>query len=146
MTLHRTVLHAANVRRPRQFVRAAAVTLAVLALTPAGCSAAQDAAEQKASQAADSVKAKASAKASELAAAAVRAQLCALVKDGAVSKADAAALDGLVSAGEKAGIPDAVLSAARTVADAGTGATGPQVSALKAKACAGGSAAGGATS
>jgi hypothetical protein len=136
----RSATRAHSATRSRPSVRTALVcaTAIAAALLLTGCSAAQDAASQKASEAADAAKAKASAKASQLAVEAVRAQLCALVKDGAVSKADAAALDGLVKAGETAGVPDAVLSAARSVAEAGTGATKPEVSKLTAEACAAG--------
>ncbi|MFN0281346.1 MAG: hypothetical protein ACKVZ6_05180 [Kineosporiaceae bacterium] len=129
--------------------RAAVAASALAALLLTGCSAAgdavqgaQDAASAQASDAVDGAKAKASAKASEVAVAAVRTQLCNLVKDGALSDADAKALDGLVTVGAQAGIPAEVLSAARTVADAGTDASGPQVATLKAKACAGADAAG----
>jgi hypothetical protein len=131
-------------RRSRRLIGIAAGALAVAAVT--GCSAAQDAAQDAAAGAQDAASAKVSAKASELAVEAARAQLCNLVKDGSVSAADAAALDGLVAAGQKAGVPEPVLAAARVVADQGKAATGPQVADLKAKACAGGTADGGTTS
>lgn len=97
---------------------------------------AQDAASQQASQAVEGAKGKASAKASELAVAAVRTQMCNLVKDGALSDADAQALDGLVAAGKEAGLPADVLGLATKVADAGRGATDAQVADLAAQACA----------
>ena len=97
---------------------------------------AQDAASQKASEAVEGAKDKASAKASELAVAAVKSQICSLVEDGALSDADAKALDGFVAAGKEAGLPAEVLSVATKVADAGTGATDAQVGKLKAQTCA----------
>ena len=115
---------------------------AVLALALTGCGVAedavqgaQDAASDKASQAVDDAKAKASAKASELAVAAVRTQICNLVKDGSLSDADAKALEGLAAAGDEAGVPAEVVDLAKSVADAGKAATAGQVSDLEAKAC-----------
>ena len=121
-----------------------AVLLATgLALGLAGCGVAedavqgaQDAASQKASEAVDGARSKASAKASEIAVAAVRTQICNLVKDGGLSDADAQALDGLVAAGKEAGLPADVLGLATKVADAGRGATDAQVADLEARACA----------
>jgi hypothetical protein len=98
---------------------------------------AQDAASQKASEAVEGAKDKASAKASELAVAALKSQICNLVQDGALSDADAQALDGFVAAGKEAGLPAEILSVATKVADAGTGATDTQVSNLEAQTCTG---------
>lgn len=119
-----------------------AAAAAVLALALTGCGAAenvvqgaQDAASEKASEAVDGAKAKASARASELAVKAVRTQICNLVKDGALSAADAKALEGLAAAGDEAGVPAEVVDLAKTLADAGKAATAGQVSDLQAKAC-----------
>ena len=132
----------ADHRSPARRAVPAVLLAAGLALGLAGCGAAedavqgaQDAASQAASQAVDDAKSKASAKASELAVAAVKTQICNLVQDGALSGADAKALDGLVTAGKEAGLPAEVLSLATAVADAGTGATDAQVSKLEATAC-----------
>ncbi|WP_088315849.1 hypothetical protein [Kineosporia sp. R_H_3] len=119
-----------------------AAAAAVLALALTGCGVAedavqgaQDAASDKASEAVDGAKAKASAKASELAVAAVRTQICNLVKDGSLSDADAKALEGLAAAGDEAGVPAEVVDLAKSLADAGKAATAGQVSDLEAKAC-----------
>ncbi|WP_088286708.1 hypothetical protein [Kineosporia sp. A_224] len=119
-----------------------AAAAAVLALALTGCGVAedavqgaQDAASDKASQAVDDAKSKASAKASELAVAAVRTQICNLVKDGSLSEADATALEGLAAAGDEAGVPAEVVDLAKSLADAGKAATAGQVSDLEAKAC-----------
>ncbi len=136
---------------------AVAVAVAVGGLLLAGCSAAEDAAQSvqsaasskaseavgsaaaeassKASEALESAKASASAKVSEAAGGAVRTQVCNLVKDGAVSDADASALSGLADAAAKAGLPQDVVAAAQKVADAGADATAQQVEELKAKVC-----------
>lgn len=120
----------------------AVLVATVLALGLSACGAAedavqgaQDAASQKASEAVDGARSKASAKASELAVAAVKSQICGLVEDGALSDADAQALDGFVAAGKEAGLPAELLSVATKVADAGTGATDAQVGRLKAQTC-----------
>ena len=137
--------HRTRTARTVRAVRAVpAVLLATgLALGLAGCGVAedavqgaQDAASQKASEAVDGARSKASAKASEIAVAAVRTQICNLVQDGALSDADAQALDGLVAAGKEAGLPADVLGLATKVADAGRGATDAQVADLEARACA----------
>lgn len=119
-----------------------AAAAAVLALALTGCGVAedavqgaQDAASDKASEAVDGAKAKASAKASELAVAAVRTQICNLVKDGSLSDADAKALEGLAAAGDEAGVPAEVVDLAKSLADAGKAATAGQVSDLEATAC-----------
>lgn len=126
-------------RRTPLFLAAGAVALAVLT----GCGAAEDAVQgakdaavDRASQAAQDAAGQASAKVSEAAVKAVRDQICTLVKDGSLSGADTQALDTLVATGEAAGVPNEILTLARSVAGAGADAGKDQIAELETKACA----------
>jgi hypothetical protein len=86
-----------------------AVLLALAAL--GGCSLAED----TASDAADAAKDQAKEQSRNVAAKAVESQICTLVDDGAVSKADVAALERVLDRAHSLGLPDDVLDPAHEI-------------------------------
>lgn len=88
---------------------------AVLVGGVAGCSAAEDAA----SGAADAAKDRAKQEASEAVANAVKAQICALVRDGQLTDQDISALSRVLDRAHGAGVPDELLDPAHDIVKEG---------------------------
>ncbi len=103
-----------------------------LAAVLTGCSAAQDAV----TSATDDAKQQATQKAQEIAVNALRAQACALTKDGTLSEDDVRRLTGQLDAAEAAGVPAQVLDVVRPLVEQGAGAGREQVAAVRASTCA----------
>ncbi|QDY89666.1 hypothetical protein E7Y32_05115 [Arthrobacter sp. UKPF54-2] len=101
----------------------AAASLAVLAITLAGCGQLQQATDKAVSDGASQV---ASAAGNEL-----KKQACSLVADGLVSASDKKALGGLVAGAQAAGLPAEIAAPLKQIADSGDQAPADSVKALQ---------------
>jgi hypothetical protein len=116
-------------RTPASLVRLFAPLIGGLLAAAAlsGCSAAEDAVNQ----ATDDAKNRASSAAVDLAAQAVRQQICALVSDGRLSEADLQKLRDATAQAEAVGLPAEIGDQARALIESGRTGTNAQVQELQ---------------